>query len=509
MMSVFYFIVCVISIILRVAPRILWKDFNGTDAHFHFYYVNLIKNNNHALPKKEPRVLGGTNECTYPFFYHWLLSYFSEKFLNFWDKFSGFIFDFFSGIFILLLLHLKIKLSFNESCLFLASYIIAPGLTFSFIGPRPYSLTPRNFSQFIFFLGSLNLIFSLSSDELIFTPFILAALFFSILILSSQFGVQVLLCLVLSSIFDWRIGGCLVAGVCLAFIISKGFLITQVKAHIHHLQWYFKFNYSFIQHKSNFSKLISLFKKRDVRGIFYEIVFYNQLFTSIIRHFTYFIALFFGLFSFIRGSVEPFQQKILFILIALFVPFVITNFGKARLLGEAERYIEFAYPLQTLLFLTLVSRKFLYFILVFTLFFNMIWYFYNLYQIKSQFASKYSYENLYFHLNKGSVKLLCLNNNESYIFLNTTKVNLVGFLVNISLKQGYGKFFKKFFSRYPMVNPKYLKEICEEFDVTHILESKQNKSSQKYYYDQIINATTKLSNIYEDERYILYAKNKY
>lgn len=92
------------------------------------------------------------------FFYHWLLSYFPVKFLDFWDKFSGCIFDFLNGVIVLFFLSLIKEVSFDEYCLIMAFYVIAPGLTFSFIGPRPYSLTPRNFSQFVFAISCLFLV---------------------------------------------------------------------------------------------------------------------------------------------------------------------------------------------------------------------------------------------------------------------------------------------------------------------------------------------------------------
>src|SRR5688572_23940041 len=150
MMTVFSFFILTGAFILRALPRIKWKNFNGTDSQFHCYYIDLIRSNGHVLPERENRVLGGSNECTYPYFYHWLLSFFSKSFVEFWDRFSGFVFDALNGLLVLLLLSTVREFNLYESCLIMAAYMIAPGLTFSFIGPRPYSLTPRNFAQLVF-----------------------------------------------------------------------------------------------------------------------------------------------------------------------------------------------------------------------------------------------------------------------------------------------------------------------------------------------------------------------
>jgi hypothetical protein len=502
------FTILIFCLALRIAPRIIWKNFNGTDAYFHLYYIELIKNNHHRIPKLEPRVLGGSNECTYPFFYHWLLSFFPERFIAFWDKFSGFIFDFLNGILLLFFLSLLRKINFSENCIILAAYIIAPGLTFSFIGPRPFSLTPRNFSQFIFFISCASLINSSSHHEIVNGFFfILSAIGFAILLLSSQFGTQVLFALLLASFFYLKVGAAIVLGVFLGAILFRGFLVSQIKAHIFHLEWYLKYNYSFVQHKTNFKKLVRFIREKNLRGVFYELVFYNQIFTSFFRHPTFFIALFLAFLPVSKSSLTIYQNQIIFILVPLFVAFVITNFGKARVFGEAERYVEFAYPLQIALFLSLISQEYFKYILFLMLAYNLTWYFYNLYQIKHQFASKYSYKNLFSHVAKDNVTLLCLSNNESYMFLGNTKARIVGFLVNISLRGTYKLFFDNFFRKYPLVDPGYIKEICEKYQVTHILRNKKIQEQESTQYESALEKLKLFGQIYEDECYTLYEKN--
>ncbi|WP_155823780.1 hypothetical protein [Legionella shakespearei] len=398
-------------------------------------------------------------------------------------------------------------ISFNDALLVLSAYILAPGLTFSFIGPRPFSLTPRNFSQFVFLLSCFFLIISLSNSleisDFNYVAFSVASILFSILLLSSKFGTQVLVSLLLAGIFDFKIALCIVLSAFFALFFHRSFFIHQIKAHVLHLDWYLKYNYPFVSHRSNFSILINFIKSRNLRGVFYEVVFFNQLFTSILRHPTYFLALVLGIAGYMHETLEGYQYYLLIILTVLFVPFIVTNFGKARVLGEAERYIEFAYPLQIILFFSVIPQAYTSTLISFILIYNVIWFLYNLYQLKHQYAARYSFSNLFSHLDRKDINLFCLNNNESWIFLKNTKANIIGFLVNVSMQGQYRIFFEKLFDKYPMVNPKYLPELCLQYNVTHILQNKQSKSGDVY--EGAISALGKYVKIFEDTQYILYA----
>jgi hypothetical protein len=507
MITLISIIILAASLYLRLFPRLKWKEFNSTDSHFHYYYAELIRRNGNGMPERETRVLGGSNECTYPYFYHWILSYFPTNFLNFCDRFSGFVFDFLGGLTVLFLLAHLMPLSVTESCLILAAYMIAPGLTFSFIGPRPYSLTPRNFSQLIFALACACLILMTSMQGAAYVIlFAAAAGLFSILLLSSQFGLQVLIALLIFGFFNWQASAAIIAGGLLSLLFDKGFFITQVKAQIMHLEWYFKHNYAFVQHKTNFSKLVKLISERDVRGVFYEIVFFNQISTTFLRHTTYFLALGLGVFAWQAGSLVLEQRQTLMLLFPLLIAFIITNFGRARVFGEAERYIEFSYPIQMFLFLSLVPQKYMGWVLIIMLAYNFVWYLYNLYQIKSQSASTYSYNPIFDVLKTKDATLFCLGNNESYLFLRNTQAKIVGFLVNISLRGSYVGFFEKFFTRYPCVNPDCVADLCRQYAVTHILQNKQNQEAKVYAYEKVVENVGGFKPIYEDEKYILYEK---
>lgn len=510
-LTIISLIIFCISIFLRIFPRLYWKEFSGTDSYFHFYYINLIKKNKNKLPKTELRVLGGSNQCTYPFFYHWVLSFFSKKALSFWDKNSGFIFDLLTAFIVIFLIQFEKIFTINDAYLFLASYIISPGLTFSFIGPRPYTLTPRNFSQFIFAFGCMCLMlgsYYLFPVDIIFLIF--ASVSFAILFLSSQFGTQVLFFISLLIFFNLKIGGVIILSFILSLLFFRGFIISQIMAQLRHLEWYFKYNYKFVQHKTNFRSLINILRKLQIRNLFYELVFYNQLSTTFLRHFTFWIALALGFHEFYTNNMNNFnvlQKDALFIMFSLMVAFIVTSFGRARVLGDAERYIEFAYPLQMFLFFSIIPKLYIQKALFSLIFYNFVWYSYNIYQIKNQNILKYSYQNLINLLIKKNTILLCLSNNESYIFLSLIKAKIVGFLVNISMEGKYHKFFKRFFLQYPLVNPRFLDKICSDYNVTHILKNKKINHDIGSEYDKKIKSLKIYKLIYEDEKYTLYEKN--
>lgn len=509
MMDVLCFIIALSALALRLSPRLIWKDFNGTDSYFHFFLINTIKNNKHKILEKEKRILGGSNCYTYPYYYHWVLSFFPNKFLVFWDKFSGSIFDIIIGGFLAWVLYHYSLIKVHDTYLVFSAYILSPGLTFSFIGPRPFSLTPRNFSQFIFTISICCLIIALSDVsggyELRCGLFILASCLFALLLLSSQFGTQVLLFLLLAGFFNIYITLCIILSFFIGIIVSKGFLITQIKAHIHHLEWYFRYNYAFVQHKSNFSAIFSHIKSKNIRGIFYECLFFNQLISSFFKHTTYFLAVVLGIIYLCYDNIEYSQSLILVFCLSMLVPFILTNFGKMRVFGEAERYIEFVFPLHFFLFFSFLSESLTTATSQFLLIYNFIFYLYNLRQIKSQFSSLYDFNNLTQKLTNDDI-LLCLSNNETYIFLEKTKASFVGFLVNITLEGSLNAFFKDFFIRYPMVNPKEIKNLCERFNVTHILKNKRHGLVEEYSHE-LSQLGTYLP-CYEDEFYVLYELKK-
>ena len=51
-MDVIYFVIALSAIALRLSPRIMWKDFNGTDSYFHFFLTKTLKNNKHKILEK-------------------------------------------------------------------------------------------------------------------------------------------------------------------------------------------------------------------------------------------------------------------------------------------------------------------------------------------------------------------------------------------------------------------------------------------------------------------------
>ncbi len=140
------------------------------------------------------------------------------------------------------------------------------------------------------------------------------------------------------------------------------------------------------------------------------------------------------------------------------------------------------------------------------LFYHLLWYTYNLYQIKIQSASIYKINNLVNLLKKDNINLLCLSNNESYSFLRYTKVNIIGFFVNISLEGKYEHFFKNFFTQYPLVNSDIIENLCEDYHITHIIQNRNTKEHDYIKYNNILKKMNGFHRLYVDDKYELYEK---
>jgi hypothetical protein len=503
--TIFIFLSLLLLVLyLRVYPRLNGRQLLGTDTNFHFYYINLIKNNNNRMPLRETRIIGGSNNCTYPYFYHWLLSYLPSAALCFLDKYSAVIYDLICAVMVVWLLSYLMPINMYGILLIISCYLIAPGLTFSFIGPRAYSLTPRNFTQMLFcFACAFWILLPTISSNFFYLFFTLSAIFFSFVLLTSQFGLQVILFLVLAGLYDHDLLLIMIVAVLFAVFISKGFFIRQVIAQIRHLEWYYKYNYSFVKHKTDWKKLYNVIANLDLRGMAYEALFFNQILVGIVRHPLHFVSIILFLLYGLNSSNEVEHRAGLLLFIGL-IGWLVTSFGKGRIFGEAERYLEFYVPIQYFLFFLYMSNiSNIYIFGLSLLIYNLIFYLYNLYQIKKQLYVPDTFiRDAAKFIDSSNNTVLCLSNNELYFFLKQTKAKLVGFLVNISLEKPYGDFFKNFFYKYPFVNLSKVDDIVSQYSVTHLLINKNhiNKYESESSYKKIV---MNYKNIYENESYMV------
>ena len=77
---------------LRVLPRLILRNSISSDTYFHLSMARVIRDNHHHIPKAIPRIIL-PHRYTYPYLYHWLLSFFSERNRLHFERISSAIVD--------------------------------------------------------------------------------------------------------------------------------------------------------------------------------------------------------------------------------------------------------------------------------------------------------------------------------------------------------------------------------------------------------------------------------
>jgi len=478
-----------LSFFLRASSVYKKASSISTDEAFHLYYINLIRENNHSVPLKNPKVLGGPSYCTYPSFYHKLLSYLPIGFLEKYGSWSSLIYDTISILFLGFFEFNIGKITISEVLLLSASYLIFPSLTFHSIGPRSYSLTPRNFSQFLCTLGGIFFLIYIENNS--FACLQVSALFLAISLISSKFSVQylafltVVLSIVYFSIFPFFF---FLNSLFWAFVLDGKNLFRQLEGHVRHSYWYISEGIKFIEERWEWGRLFRLFLRLDFRSAWQLIVFHNPVTRGVLLNFPIFLLI-------ILLNVAPLDSLQFFayslILASVFL-WLLTQFSIFRAFGEPERYLEFSLPM---FFYLLYSFSHLYFLKICIVLYSLIFYLYN-FHIRS-FMQALNHNNSIDEIKsflsaENITGLLCTLNNETYLFArNNININiLMGFFSNNIHSDFYGYFYEK----YPDVNVSNLKNLCSEYNVSHVV---MNKSRSIYLRYNTIFATT----VFENEIY--------
>lgn len=233
---------------LRVLPRLILGNSISSDGYFHLSMARAIRDNQHRIPETIPRVIL-PHRYTYPYLYHWLLAFLSEKNLLRFEKISGATSDtlyvFLSYLFAKGILNAA---GFSSSehakiiALWTASLIaVSPALLRVGTGPRAYHGSPRPLGQlfFLIYMGSL-VLFSLSHNNVwLFLSFIAAAL----IVITSKFTYQaafffgLLLCL--SGNFTPLVT--FIAGLLFAGIVTRGKAFRIVRTQATYSAFYFRY----------------------------------------------------------------------------------------------------------------------------------------------------------------------------------------------------------------------------------------------------------------------------
>ena len=462
--------------IFAVYFRIKYLNVNqlSTDEAFHFYYIDLIKKNNNSLPDYNQNLLGeGPKACTYPSMYHFILSYFSIEFLKKYGHLTALFYDILSGILLSLFLFKFTKIDFSFYFLITGFFLIFPSLIFPAIGPRSFSLTPRNFSQFLWSCSYLCLLCFLEDQSVFWLQ--LSAILGALNILSSKFFVQyIILMSLFVSVFTLSENGLFFLMNCFVFaaLIGRKRLYQQLKGHIEHSWWYINDGIKFIQVRWQWRTIYSYIKELRIRDLWQVVMFQNPLSRGIILNFPLFLYIIFN-DGLSHDLLTDFSQCI--IAGAVFY-FILTQFSYFKAFGEPERYFEYSLPpFIFIIFYTHPSFESILFIIIYCLIFCAY-----MFRIRKNntpdLDNSNTKEAIEFIKRLDKKRILCTHNNETYLFATYTDKILIGFFSN----NQKGAFYTYFYHIYPEVNTDNFRSLVMKHEITHIIINKKSTIHNLY-----------------------------
>jgi len=356
-----------IFILLRWLFLVRIKAIQSSDIYAHLNLIDVIRKNGHRVPKKFSQY--EFNENTYPFFLHWVLSFFSKEKMERLEKYFGSIVD---GCHIVLLylfafwLFNSLYISFLSSLIFL----LTPN-SLLFFRNRTFSISGRALSEL---LTSLVLIFIMIYFlTSVFLYLVICSLFIGLTLLTHRFGTQVifLACTISTLVYSNVFLVALFFGFIFAIITSKGFYLNILKGHLggfyyfirvgdkHHLvagESPAKGVWNFIRHP--------LANRKKLKG--------NKLMKGIVHTPQMIVLPYFGIYLlWVEYSIS--KASLLLLLWACIMPILtaITSFKVTSFLGEPERYLEYGAFSQSVLlsFLVIEHANYIgYSIMVFVIF---------------------------------------------------------------------------------------------------------------------------------------------
>jgi len=462
-------LVLALAVVLRILPRLLWANHRGTDAYYHLAYIRLIREDRHRLPRRNPRILG-PGVCSYPALFHWLLSFLPPGGVRAVDRFGGLAGDLIVGLAASLLLREWGVLGAGGALAVAGLYLLLPGLTLPHIGPRAFTLTPRVWAQVLFALGAGCWILAQG------TPWLwwLSIMPLAAMLLMSKFAVQNLLFVApLAALILWRVEplAATVGAFALALALFRGMFVRQIVGQVGHLRWYVRHNLDMLAPRENWRRLGATLASFDLGGFLVEALWHNPIVSGLVRHFPIVLALVLVATSEGRGP----DPVTLAMTLAAFVPWLVTAFGKARVLGESERYLEFAAPAGWLLLWAAMPGP------VLTLLLAVV--FLVAYAATLAFTARSDrllndddLQDVARHLTEEpDAVLLCLHDPESYFFLAETDLRVVKYNGDLTALGDGGRFVERLFWRYPYVDPGELDSLIEEGRVHFVLEHRRGR----------------------------------
>ena len=373
MSSVILALILGATFVIRWFPRLRLPDSIGSDAYFHLTMARTIRENHHRIPEHVPRVLV-CRPYTYPFLFHWLLSFVPEQFTMSAERLASPLID---TCYVLLTFAFAFEIdrqtAFTADPVSTALWCAAlVGLSPAFLsvgpGPRAYGATPRTLGQlfFLVYVGA-NILFQVTH---LWVWVSLSSVAVAALSITTKFGNQAVVFIAtgMAVIGYWLPLATAVCGYLVAITLTRGRVVKVLQGQINHSVFYFKHLQKPFLHpdRQRFPQYFRRLLSKGRRGITHPLEFVRWYFHEpyvwhvLVANFPHAIlsvGLMISGASGVHGffpSSEPFRFVIWMVGIS-FVLSVLISLKPLMFLGETTRYAEHTVVLQVMMFV-LLSR---------------------------------------------------------------------------------------------------------------------------------------------------------
>jgi hypothetical protein len=435
-------------------------------------YISAIRAEGHRLPKRFPQFLGpGT--ITYPGGYHWVLSFLPERAVSLVARYGGLVGDLAIGGAVSWLLIRYADVAGTAAIALVALYLGSPALTLVNIGPRSFHLTPRLPSQLLY--GCIIVLVIAAggrpSPELL----LLVTVLLAATLLTSKFALQVALFALPPLMLSGRPLSALavfVSSCLLAVVVSRGFFVRQVRAQLEHLEWYVKRHRHHMFRANAWGDIAGRLRGGDYREAVRLLLLKDPLTAGLLRH-LHIVALAAWLIA-TRPALTAAQSAALAFTIAGLVGWIATCAGVLRVLGESERYLEFALPASWFLFWSVPRDGAFLAALSVAVIYEAVLYVGNLRVLKGRRAELIRLrvdrqEVLQQVSANGAATLLFLNAVDTYALRDFPSLRTVMYSGSQSVRGELAAFLDWFFVRYPFVDPSNVPAIVERYGVDFVI----------------------------------------
>ena len=310
------------------------------DTYGHLYFAKEVKDQQSKPWGAIKLKVWGGGVFHHPFYWHWLVGFFSINKVLKYQKWINAILDIVFTV-CLYLVMLELGLGTTEALLGVLLYLFTP-MWFSRLstGPRVTSLTPRLASEI--FLNVVFIIIILNAGQGIDFYIVLAMILCSLVVLSSKFGIQALLFLgTATSMLTPSVELLLVfvGGFALAVAVTGGQIVPSLREQLRHLTLYYKKNRSGLAAISNrnshlASKLLANLQEKKWQEVIKLLLITNS-YTAVIFKMPMLLVL----FSFLMLGEVGIDRAFIVPIFASVLVYLIVNHPKLLFLGEAERYL--------------------------------------------------------------------------------------------------------------------------------------------------------------------------